>query len=164
MWTALRIIGTALLAAAGLLIATSLSSAADGTTVTIPYGEWIASVGDAAASLLLPILLGVLARVMTILPAPIAAMLTTARVEQLLDRAINYGINAVRGATAGKVLTVDVGNKVIAQAADYAIDAAPSLVKWMGGEEALRRKILARLPMTEDASIFDLTHAAPPIK
>jgi len=56
------------------------------------------------------------------------------------------------GASKDKSLTVDVGNKVLAQALQYVIDHAPDwLTDWMGGPEQIAQKIVARLNLRPDA-------------
>lgn len=86
------------------------------------------------------------------LPANIVAIFGNARVELLLNNAIGYGLNAVAGAVKGKTLEVDVGNKVLAQALQYAVDNAPAwLQSWAGGPEGLAKKIWARLNLGEGA-------------
>lgn len=70
--------------------------------------------------------------------------------------AVNYGLNAVAGATKGKTLSIDVGNQVVTQALGYAVDNGPGkLIGWLGGEEGIRDKILARLTLPEEAVIED---------
>jgi hypothetical protein len=86
------------------------------------------------------------------LPANIVAVFGNARVELLMNNAINYGLNAVAGAVKGKTLDVDVGNKVLAQALQYAVDNAPGwLQTWAGGPEGLAKKIWSRLNLGEGA-------------
>ncbi len=60
------------------------------------------------------------------LPSQIQALIRTAQVEQLLGRAIDYGINATANAVKGKTLSVDVGHAVAAQAVKYALDYGPA--------------------------------------
>ena len=86
------------------------------------------------------------------LPANINAMLTSARAIQIIEKGISYGFNTVEGAVAGKTLDVNVGNAVVAQAVQYVIDQAPAkIIAWVGGEEGIKRKIIARLPVGEGA-------------
>jgi hypothetical protein len=95
-----------------------------------------------------------LAAALAMLPASINAMIKTWRVEQLLQSAISYGINTVAGAAKGQTLSVPVANKVIEQALEYAVEnGSASVIKWMGGEGAVEKKIIARLDLEKDASI-----------
>lgn len=83
----------------------------------------------------------------------LAGLLGQGRVDTLLERAVQYGINATKGAVAGRTLTVPVGNEVLERAFEYALRHAPRLVSWAGGAIALREKIIARLNLEEDAAV-----------
>jgi hypothetical protein len=85
-------------------------------------------------------LIGVLAKQLS--PA-IRDVLHTAKVEQLLSRAADYGIVAVAGAVKGKTMDIKVANEVVAEAMNYAIANAPELAARLG--DNLRPKIVARL-------------------
>ena len=137
---------------AALALFAAPALAAD-TTVTVPFGDYIAFAADLVskyAAPLVAIILGIAARV---LPAAIVDYLAMLRIEQLLTRAVGYGITAVKGAAEGQTLTVNVGNEVLAQALNYAIKHAPDVVTWAGGADALREKILARLNVAAGASV-----------
>lgn len=91
------------------------------------------------------------------LPAEWQARLRTARAEQLLTHAVRYGVNAVAGASADKVLSVHVANPVLASALTYALDkGAPALVSWMGGPTSIAEMIWARLDVSPEAGRPDL--------
>lgn len=123
-------------------------------TIGLPWGDWVGAVVDFAATVALPIALAFLARLFAILPGPVVQILRTFQVEQLIQRAIDFGINATKGATKGQVLTVDVGSAVVATALQYVLDKAPAqIIKWIGGELRLREMILARLTLEEAADI-----------
>lgn len=122
--------------------------AQDATTVAIPVGEW----ADAALPTVGAVLLAAIGWAMRQLPASIVAILKTAQVEQMLGKAIDYGMNTVKGASRDKVLEVDVGNAVIAQGVSYVVRNGPKwLVDWLGGEHGIRERILARLELSENA-------------
>jgi len=136
-----------------LLFAPAAAFAADGT-ITIPVGDWISSSASILQEILIPVLLALVARVLAILPTPVAALIKTLQVEQILTRAIGYGINAVQGAEHGKVLTVQVGNSVVAEAVNYVIQNGPSwLIKFLGGPEGIKQRILARVNLEANASL-----------
>lgn len=65
-----------------------------------------------------------------------------------------------------KTLDVDVGNKVLAQALQYAVDNAPGwLQTWAGGPEGLAKKIWARLNLgdgADDSAIPGIVAATTP--
>lgn len=132
---------------------TVAQSVSETTKVTWAWGATVSQAGQAVAWLLASIAMFLLRK----LPANIVAIFGNARVELLLTNAINYGVNAVAGAAKDKVLEVDVGNKVLAQALQYAIDNAPGwLQTWAGGPEGLAKKIWGRLnlgPGADDAAI-----------
>lgn len=87
------------------------------------------------------------------LPANLVAVFGNARVELLLNNAVNYGLNAVAGAVKDKKLEVNVGNEVLAQALQYAVDNAPAwLQTWAGGPEGLAKKIWSRLNLDAGAN------------
>ena len=132
---------------------TVAQSVSEATKVSWAYGATIAQAGQAVAWLLLSVGMFLLRK----LPANIVALFGNVRVELLLKNAINYGVNAVAGATKDKTLQVDVGNKVLAQALQYAVDNAPGwLQSWAGGPEGLAKKIWGRLnlePGADDSAI-----------
>lgn len=141
---------TAIAAACFLLAAPAMAAevAADGQ-VAIPWGDLLAS----SASLLTSLAVAALAAGLAMLPPSINAIIKTWRVEQLLVNAIGYGINAVSGAAKGQVLSVPIGNKVIEQAAEYAVqNGSAALIKWMGGPDAVKKKIISRIDLDPSAS------------
>ena len=148
--------------AAFALVWPALAIAAD-STVTVPIGTWADAVLSFAGDHLAALVLAVVAALCRKLPAEAVTFLRMMRAEQLLDRAIGAGINQVRGATAGRVLTLDLGSAVTAKAVQYAIDHGPgSLVDWLGGREGVAEKIWARLDLdpTVEASTPDFVRLA----
>lgn len=124
-----------------------------GTIVTIPWGDWLVAILANSGEIIIAIAGIALTRLLLILPKPIADFVKTLRVEQFLERAVDYGISATSGAAKGKVLTVQTGSEVVALAVNYVIDKAPAaLVRWMGGVERIREMILARLDIAPEAS------------
>lgn len=128
----------------------ALAQEVTNTVVQVPIGTW--------ADYILPIA-GALAMAAVIyglsfLPAPVAAFIKTILTEQLLKKAVDFGIAMVRGATKDKVLEVDVGNAVVKTAADYVIKYGPKWVyDWLGGEAGIKDHIIARLDVKEDAGL-----------
>ena len=128
--------------------------AADANAINIPLGSWINDAAGILSAVLVPILLALVARVLTILPKPIADFVRTLQVEQLLTRAVTYGINAVKDAEHDKVLSVNVGNAVVAEAANYAIQNGPKWVlDWLGGPDGIKQRILARVKLDPSSSL-----------
>lgn len=139
----------ALVALVAPALAQTATTAAD-TAVSIPYGDWINTIG----TLILEIVPVALLWLVRKLPASIGQIISTMQVDQLLTKAIGYAINAVEGATAGKTLSVNVGNAVLAQALNYVTLHAPAwLINWMGGLDAIAQKIIARLNLDAGASV-----------
>jgi hypothetical protein len=132
--------------------AVAQSGAADGQVV-IPWGNLLAS----SADILVTLAASALALALSMLPASINSLIKTWRVEQLLEKAVAYGVNMVAGAAKGQELSVPVANKVIEQALEYAVEnGSAALIKWMGGTEAVQKKIIARLEVEKDAGAASL--------
>lgn len=129
-------------AAEGAAPETVAQAAGESTKVTWAWGSVVSQWASALASLVIAGI-AIAARQ---LPAQFAAIFANARVATLIDNAVNYGLNAVADAVKGKTLTVDVGNKVLAEALQYAVDNAPAyLLSWAGGKDGLAKKILGKL-------------------
>lgn len=125
-----------------LAFATQAVSVVGDGKVEVPWGDWVAT----AAAWFGVGLVGVGAFVIRALPAHLQWVARVAQVDQLLDLAIQYGMNKVPGALKGKVLTIDVSNKVVEYAAEYALAHAPKIVaRFIGPLALLKEKILARL-------------------
>lgn len=132
--------------AALLLSAAAFAQAATDTTVTVPWGDTLAQILTAAQETLTVLLLGVLAAAVAKLPGWAQAIINTWRVDQLLGRAIAFGINTTADAVQGQQLKVEVGNAVVKRAVEYAMVNGPGwLIAWMGGEDKLKMKIMARV-------------------
>ena len=128
----------------------ALAQAVSDTQVQIPIGDWIGHVAGFVASITAALIAWGLRQ----LPAQYVAIAKTARLDQLLERAITYACNATRDATRDKVLSVDVGNEVLKKALDFAVQhGSGSLIAWAGGEAALRAKIIARLDVAPEAAL-----------
>lgn len=95
-----------------------------------------------------------------------AGMMGQGRANELLEKAVTYGINTTAGAVKGKTLDFKVSSAVLERAYEYAIRNAPGLVKSMGGLLRLREKIIARLEVSDDvalpASQLDIEPPPPP--
>lgn len=114
------------------------------TSVSVPVGE----IANTAVDYVQVILLGAIAWGLRCLPGPIYAIMMTARVDQLLEKAITYALNSVKGAAKDKVLTVDVGNRVVAEALAYALQHGGNLAKSFAGDPVtMAEKIWARLDL-----------------
>lgn len=127
------------------------------TKITWAWGALVSQWAGALGSLVL----AVAAWALRLLPAQIYAILVTARADQLIAKAIDYGVNAVKDASKDKTLEVNVGNQVLAKALQYVLDNAPGwLTTWLGGPEAIAAKIWARLKLDPAASDTDVAAIA----
>lgn len=128
----------------------------DDTTVTFPWGNIVERIADVTASVMVPVLMGMFGWAITLLPQPLqltSRWFLTRATEQLLERAVDYGLNAVKGASKDKALSVNVGSKVIAEAANYAVEkGSAALIEWLGGEDAIKRMVLSRINVTASAA------------
>lgn len=137
------------------------------SVVVVPYGNWIDETLKFIQGFVELGVGGLVAFILTKLPAPIAAYVSAnfrTQVEQVLTNAINYGFNAVEGAVKGKELDVNVGSSVVAEAAQYVVDHGPAkLVDAMGGEQGIKEKIVARLPLTPSTTASAVIASAAPV-
>ncbi|AWB21259.1 hypothetical protein DA075_10330 [Methylobacterium currus] len=141
--------------------ATVAQPATDTAVVTIPYGSWLTSAAAGIQEIVVSVIMAVIAFACRRLPAAIGAVVRGLLTQQLVERAIAFGMSTVAGAAAGKTLSVPVGNAVLANALNYAVEHAPGwFLKWAGGEQAIRDHIIALLPMDQDASLAPATSTA----
>lgn len=139
-----------LLAGALALASAKLAFAQDPTAVALPYGDIVVSLLGSVDQLIVIAVGSVATWVIAKLPAALAAPVRMILTEQLLKRAVEYGIAATQGAAKGRTLSVNVANDTLAQAAQYAIDnGAPWLISWLGGENGVFRKLIARLDVDD---------------
>lgn len=135
--------------------------ATDTAVVTVPYGTWLTSGAAGIQEIVVSIVMAVIAFACRKLPAVIGTVLKGILTQQLVERAISFGMNTVTGAVANKTLDVSVGNTVLANALNYAVTHAPEwFIKWVGGASAIRDHIIALLPMEADASLQASTPTA----
>lgn len=119
------------------------------TVIEIGWGAYI----PAIAAIIAAVVMAAFALLVSNMPDKVQDLVKTLQVEQLVKRAVDYGVNSAVGATKGAKLTVPVGNEVIAFAANYALnEGASKVVEYAGGVEGIKRKILARLDLEPDAS------------
>lgn len=149
--------GALILAAAGFIAfaaATYAAGDAVGTAVSIPWGDWLSSLAPGILDIALAALATAFAWAGRRLPSSVVSLLSTLQVEQLLARSVTYAINATAGAEHDKVLSVKVGNQVLAEAITYAEVHGPAwLLQFIGSPEQLATKLIARLKLSSDATI-----------
>jgi hypothetical protein len=134
-----------------------LLAAVTDTGITIPVGEMLSGAAEYIGTLLA----GLVVWSLRFLPAQIYALAMTSRVDQLLIRAIVFGVNSVAGAARDRVLTIEVGNRVLKEALTYALLHGGGLVKRFAGSPVdLAEKIWARLNVDETVSKPDFATIA----
>lgn len=111
--------------------------------VQIPWGDWLSAALTYFREVVVAVVVAGIGWTARKLPGQAGEIITAMRLEQLLTRAVDYGLAAVEGSAKGKVLTVGVTNSVIAEAVSYAVRSAPGLAEQFAG--SLRAKVLARL-------------------
>jgi hypothetical protein len=135
---------------AGMALAQSLTDAPIDGVVNIPWGDWFYE----GASAIITVLGMAIAWGLRHLPARLVALAQTLQVEQLLRNAVEFGINRTAGAVKGQALPVPIANKVLEQALEYAVKYAPGwLLNWVGGEEGVKDKLIARIPVAKEGAI-----------
>jgi hypothetical protein len=171
-----RFLGAALVAALFVLFAADVTmfaahaatgapetvaqSVSENTKVTWAWGEAAQSVAAGILYLFSMVAMWLFRK----LPENIVGIIGNARVELLLANAKNWGLNAVKGATDGKTMSVDVGNQVLAEALTYALSNGSGwLLNWGGGPEGIAKKLWARLnldPAADAAAVPVITASA----
>lgn len=118
-------------------------------TVVVPYGDWI----SAASDYLVVLIMGLIAFAFRFIPGQLKAFLLTLRAEQLLQRAVTFGINAVAGATKDRAMNVPISNAVLREAVTYALHhGGPIVKKFMGSPTEVAEKVWSRLEIEADVA------------
>jgi hypothetical protein len=120
-------------------------TAAQDTTVHVPWGDLIGQIG---VDLLPWAGLALLTVVTSLLPAPVRAIVAkfrTAQVDQLLERALGYAATRLRTQISGQELSLDVHSKILKEAVDYAVQHGSKAVLDYAGEASLPDKLSARI-------------------
>ncbi|GAN52634.1 hypothetical protein ME121_6812 [Methylobacterium sp. ME121] len=141
--------------------ATVAQPATDTAVVTVPLGTWIASYAQAAVEIVTAVVMAAITWGLRRLPASIGAVVKGLITQQLVEKAISFGVNTVAGAAKDKTLSFDVGNAVLANALNYVVEHTPGwLLSWTGGVNAIRDHIIALLPVEDGASLATSTPTA----
>lgn len=134
----------------------ALTSAPIDGEIIVPWGDWLSELLKAMLAIAGAAVLWLLRR----LPSHVvdfldmlSGMAGQGRANELLEKALGYGINTTAGAVRGKALPVKVGNEVLERALEYALRHAPMLVEKIGGVAGVREKIIARLELEPDAAL-----------
>lgn len=150
--------------AAALLAALAAPAlAADGdTTVTISWGLWLAELLAPAGTILLALLGALWALARSVLPGWLGT-LANPLVERAIRASVDYALNAVDGAAKGRVLEVDVGNRVLAEALRRIEAQGDKVAERLGGRPEIARRIIEFLDLEPDAAVEDDPELGPRI-
>lgn len=124
--------------------------------VEVPWGAWLSDLVGAAFAIIMGAALWLLRRVPSNFVGmidSIARAMGQGSMNELLEKAVNYGINVTQGAVRNQTMNIKVGNEVLERATEYALRHAPGLVAKYGGLTTLREKIVARLELDAEASV-----------
>lgn len=118
----------------------AFAAAVSDTRVSVPYGDAAASavsmLGDAAWIAIVAVL--------SRFAGPVWGAMRIARLDQLLERSLKGVFEKHADDLRGKAITVDVKNRVIAEAARTAIaQGNAALINW-AGSNTIQDKLLAR--------------------
>lgn len=122
-------------------LAQTVADATADTSVRVNYGSAVAEIATAA-------LTGAGAAVLwafRFLPSHVRWAMQLIQADQLLEKALAKARADVTNALDGKVWTIDVKNKVVAEALTYALKHFGRLVQSLGGADLVREKLQARL-------------------
>jgi hypothetical protein len=87
------------LAQTGAIVA---QPATDTAVVTVPLGTWIASYAQAAVEIVTAVVMAAITWGLRRLPASIGAVLKGLITQQIVEKAISFGVNTVAGAAKDK--------------------------------------------------------------
>ena len=141
-------LSAAMLAVAGIALATPALAVTD---VVVPVGQWSSDVFNFFSTFVTPLVVAGVAYMFRHVPSAYVTTQNRAAVEQLLEKAIQYGLNIAKAKLPAKV-TVPISSDVVAIAARYAVANRPKIVAWAGGAKAIEDKIYARLNVTPAAA------------
>lgn len=129
---------------------------ANSTKVTIEWGAMVSAVLSNIGYAVFVVLMWLIRK----LPSQVVAILQTIRIDQILEKAIQFGINSVQGAVQGRGVTIDTGNAVFAQALAYAMKHAGSFLESAGNDpRMIAEKIWARLNVDPNTPMPDFNSA-----
>ena len=120
-------------------------------TWTIPYGQMIDGASQTIRAALLVFIMSAVAWVSRLLPgfAGVAFRMVMSNFgERLIANAVDFGINATKGAKKGATFNIPVGSAVIAHAAEYATQVGwKYLLDYLGGVEGIKQKIFRKIDL-----------------
>lgn len=129
--------------------------------VVIPFGDWIVAIANTASEVLKPILMPILVGAIVAGINKVAPwgmlLLSQQRIELMADAALNYGLNAVRGAAKGKTLSADQAREVIRVGTEYVTRAAPAkVVEAANGVQGIAQRVFRKLDLDGDGHVLNV--------
>jgi hypothetical protein len=152
-----------LLAALALacIASSAMADEAAKTSVDLPWGDWITAILQPASAILVPIAAAAVTAGVAKISPWASLVLSRTRIQSAIQAGADYGINAVAGATKGKVLTVPVGSAVIAEGVQHVVNTTPQRVlDKAGGAPGIAKMIFRALPLDEHASVQSVLEPA----
>lgn len=124
-----------------------------GTSVDLPWGAWLAAAMPSVASVAVTILGGVASAALAKLAPWATLFISQKRIEATIQTGLDYGINAVQGATKDAKLTVPVGSQVLAVALQRIIDSTPAkIIDAVGGPAEIAKRLFRAMHLDENSS------------
>ncbi len=121
----------------------------DSSIVTVPIGDWATPIVEVFGAILMAAVSSLVAIVVGFAPQWLRPLITTVvqnAISAFIRQGIGYAIQWVVGFDKGKTIDLNVGSTAVAVALRYVVDHAPDfLLKWAGGEDAIKEKIIALL-------------------
>ena len=153
-WPACMACGLAmiLLLGAGPAIAAEVATVG-GTSVDLPWGAWVAAAMPSVASVAVTILGGIASAALAKFAPWATLFISQKRIEATIQTGLDYGINAVQGATKDAKLTVPVGSQVLAVALQRIIDSTPAkIIDAVGGPAEIAKRLFRAMHLDENSS------------
>ncbi len=124
-----------------------------GTSIDLPWGAWLAAAMPSVASVAVTILGGVASAALAKLAPWATLFISQKRIEATIQTGLDYGINAVQGATKDAKLTVPVGSQVLAVALQRIIDSTPAkIIDAVGGPAEIAKRLFRAMHLDENSS------------
>lgn len=148
---------------AALYALTFAAVAASDTEVVFSVGDQVAWMLPTIATVGLVLAFAAWRVVKALLPGWLGSAIDPF-VDRLLPEAIDYAANAVDGAAKGKTVTVDVGNRMLAEALRYFEAQGDRAAKAIGRRQRIARRIISYLDLEPGAVVEDDPDGNPKIK
>ncbi|MCJ2033794.1 hypothetical protein, partial [Methylobacterium sp. J-068] len=98
------------------------------TALVLPVGDWLSTFFAAVVPSAVTLIAGAITVGISKVAPWAALFLSQKRIETTVQTAVDYGLNAVEGATKGAKLSVPVGSAVVAKALQRVIDSTPQRI------------------------------------